>query len=386
MLKTKLSICSLTACLVAASGCNQKNDQATTESTGSINSTEVKNQLSSNFCMFYSTLGMLESMYKKKTGKTIVLSPEALAFWRLRKRLHSMVLRAQKENATQARLEEIFKYTWEEGAVFSEVIEMLDLYGVVPETIWKLKINTQSDADLLKAGIKTRLVSAWKKYKGDVSPNIIAEEVMLGDIFVTKPLEPTSPFTFQEKSYTSVDLLKDSIGFSPKEFKGTLILPGVNLSEVMGELKRFIATGIDVPFGIALDNKHIRRDKGVFEKSGEGFNADGFHAMLFSDFVNKGGSLAALPKSELESEASKPYSELDYFYVKNSWGTNLKSGKELPMGGRWILKKSYLDAMLAPPQKIAMAVLFPKQAVINLKLPLCKSVYTENKESCYADK
>jgi hypothetical protein len=260
------------------------------------------------------------------------------------------------------------------------------LYGVVPETIWKLKINTQSDADLLKAGIKTRLVSAWKKYKGDVSPNIIAEEVMLGDIFVTKPPEPTSPFTFQEKSYTSVDLLKDSIGFSPKEFKGTLILPGVNLSEVMGELKRFIATGIDVPFGIALDNKHIRRDKGVFEKSGEGFNADGFHAMLFSDFVNKGGSLAALPKSELESEASKPYSELDYFYVKNSWGTNLKSGKELPMGGRWILKKSYLDAMLAPPQKIAMAVLFPKQAVINLKLPLCKSVYTENKESCYADK
>lgn len=65
----------------------------------------------------------------------------------------------------------------------------------------------------------------------------------------------------------------------------------------------------------------------------------------------------------LAKEVQQPLSELEYFYLKNSWGP------VGPFSGFWVQKKGYIDALLKGDPYLFF--LLPKNKIQSLNLPKC---------------
>jgi len=83
--------------------------------------------------------------------------------------------------------------------------------------------------------------------------------------------------------------------------------------------------------------------------------------MLIVDFVNQGGKLGA--DENLQNELDKDSDELDYFYVKNSWGTGINEfGKSIESDGFY---KINLDYFIKSMENSVLGVTLPRN--INVK-------------------
>jgi hypothetical protein len=124
-------------------------------------------------------------------------------------------------------------------------------------------------------------------------------------------------------------------------------------------MKLTLARGINVPFSYVIFKDTFNSWDGSYSvtPSGTGTPLEiaGGHAVLVTDFVNKGGRPAALSAVALNTEVAKMSDALDYVVIKNSWGTTVQSPL-LRLPGYHTIYQSYIQELAKGNTNISIVV------------------------------
>jgi hypothetical protein len=298
--------------------------------TVDIPQTEVRDQGQVGFCWSYATIALVESDFKLRTGKSIDLSEEALGFYRL---LHGLEKLAEvatspddpilKDSNRPHEGNTLFDRQWPYGS-----FELLKRYGVVPESVWSMKLTNGWDtADLkqkLRTGLQKRI--AQKAKFGGSLPNQISTSELLSLMVDSGAFtsRPPAQFTLAGRSYTPQQYLKE-LGFDPDAFAIMETKSPEDLWPLIAATKRALARGVAVPFIYPVDFRRLKGDTFTDQQSSRieppyEFSLFSTHLVLITDFVNQGGRAGAIPADQAAVELKRPPNELETFLFKNSWG------------------------------------------------------------------
>ncbi len=344
-----VAIVSLTAC--------GRGSQPTSSSveTVDIAQTGVKDQGAFQNCWAYASTGLIESMYKMRTSRDIDLSEEALLFYRIAGHL----LLLTQENPTHAKLKEamapISANDFQNFAVTSygdepnSAMTIIEKFGVVPESVWSMKVSSSTEVFAMIDAIKEALLSL-SLVKGNTP--ITVEEILM-QVMVAPggfPSMPPSNFQFDGKLVSSQEFATSILNFDPKGMVSLAASDASGYERLIRGVKLALARGINVPIEFPEDRTRLN-DYTYGDERGRGdFIFHGRHVVLVTDFVNKGGKLGYVPLDVLNAEVSRPGADLDYLYAKNSWGisttTNPNNGRGVLEPGYYRLDQSYLRLIL----------------------------------------
>ena len=325
----------LTIGTLVACGRIRKPSVSTTESVD-IAQTSIKNQYAAGFCWSYAALAMIESNHKAQTGEDIDLSEEALGYVRMR---HELSQVAQKYRAGIMTLEAVT--TWLDGRSLEgwfvrnsdtspteDAMELIDDYGLVPESAWSLKLKTRNDVNTLKRSI----ASSFKQFLEGSDP--VSDSVL--DLVLTSDgafdSAPPSSFYFNGKRFTATSFARQYLKFSSRDYVLLQAKSASDTEKLISALKRAMAAGFSIPISFGVSMKNLKAgffsatDRTINELdsnpdiASEIINLTGNHAVIATDFVNRGGVEGAIPLDQLKLEVQKPVHELSYLKLKNSWG------------------------------------------------------------------
>lgn len=337
-MQAQLSRLIMSAVLVAlaATGCKRLSG-ASTRSV-EIPQTSVRDQGNAGFCWAYSDQAFIESYMLAKKGVPIDLSEEMFAFYRTAWDLFNLTLDSDGDD-----IADTDACSLNQGDLLNVGFNLAKELGVIPESAWSIKFNdsTGFNADTVHNNIKRRFLNYVKgRKKGSVTLEEIVSKVMVGP--GVYPSAPPASFVVDGRTYTGPSYLAEYIGFNPNEFKRYNLynLSQTELDMRIMHIKRTLARGYTVPIGIGVFG-----DVPYFELAGTGKTAadlrfDGGHAILITDFVNKGGRPGAMSVGEIQNEVMRPSSELAYFVVKNSWGQTNQPSSQKP--GYSAIDREYL--------------------------------------------
>src|SRR5262249_34274612 len=129
--------------------------------TVDVPQTPVQDQAFVGFCWSYATMGLIESQHKSATGKEVRLSPEALGFYRMAEGLYELT-RTNKP----AQILDTLKNDNPQGYVvmnddrqaYHDALSLLKVYGVVPESVWSYKFESDNQVQTVVIALKANLV------------------------------------------------------------------------------------------------------------------------------------------------------------------------------------------------------------------------------------
>lgn len=303
-----------------------------------IEQTPVENQFSIGFCWSYATIGLIESNYKARTGQSINLSEEALGFARMKEEMLQLansyrrgrISLEQALNATQGDgLEGWFVRTGNFDHT-RDAMELVDEYGVVPESSWNVKFKRQSETEQLKLSILDPFRSLLTS-DAAITPDAIDQVLTAPGAF---PAAPPKTIQFDRQTTTPVALARDILKFSSRDYIALQASDAAASLELIQIMKRAMAAGHSVPLSFAVSFGNLK--SGFFKAPNYGITdldsnptlaqslvqTSGGHAVLATDFVNQGGQEGAIRDDmlELEVEVEKDAEQLSYLKFKNSWG------------------------------------------------------------------
>lgn len=323
--------------------------------------TPVQNQGTVNYCWAYGMLGMVEGLHKKRTQEDIVLSPHALGFYHYVSIIKANLSKGLSEEEffgllNQTHAQQLDSSSAMDIAGSASPQRLLATYGAVPETAFKLRVDTPEQAANLAQGIARRMFEWTKKNGGEklktLSEDDIIKLFMIGKASGEYTAAPPKSFTYKGKTYTPLSFLKDYLKFDPQQIQ-TKGLPS-NLTGVKGtyaelSIKQFIdevnanlKAGISMPIALGVDMSRLVG--GTFQAEGQApFQRLGGHIMLIVGPVKK----------PINADNDK-----DYIIVKNSYGIGDKSTSD----GLFLIEVGYLKTQAAAPNTIAPMFNGPKTA------------------------
>jgi len=344
-----------------------------------IPQTSVKNQFAIGFCWSYATLALIESNHKLRSGEDIDLSEEALGYVHMRQEL---LLLAKKYRAGEISLDNAMEQLADRGlegwfvrasnsSGRDDAMELVDIYGVVPESVWSKKFTTRDQVSSLKKAIAAPFGDLLMS-SGSVNNNALDAVLTVPGAFDSPP---PSHFDFKGKNYSAKSFAQQYLDFSSKDYVLMQAQTASNVQKLVMATKRAMASGYSIPvsFGVSMNNlKNGFFRANDLEISALEANPDlsssvitltGSHAMVATDFVNRGGREGQLPPDELESEVKKSANELSYFKFKNSWGAHAsvtENGVDVTSGqdGYYRMDYAYIKAVAA---KGRFGVVVPKK-------------------------
>lgn len=303
-----------------------------------IPQTSIKNQYAAGFCWSYAALALIESNHKIRTGEEIDLSEEALGYVRMRHELSQVARKFRDGTMTFEAVS-----TWLDGRSLEgwyvrnsdtspteDAMELIDDYGLVPESEWSLKLKTRSDVNTLKRSI----ASAFKTFLTSSEP--ISDQA-LDSVLTTEGAftsAPPSTFNFNGKRHSSTSFARNYLKFSSQDYVLLQAKSASDTGRLISAAKRAMVAGFSIPVSFGVSMKNLK--SGFFSASdratsdldsnpdlvSEIITLTGSHAVIATDFVNRGGVEGAIPVDQLEIEVQKPASELSYLKLKNSWGAH----------------------------------------------------------------
>ena len=347
--------------------------------TVDLPATPVDNQGRFGICWAYGTIGLIESNYKRLSGVDVNLSEEALAFYFLSEHIASII----RESVSFA---EFFQQTsrgFNEG-YFARITEakkapgqldafdLVQRYGVVPESAWNYKITTGEQRSDLMGELRRKSIRYLSgRDLAAVTVQEVMDNIMVGEgVF---PSRPPDTFVFQGAMATAVDFSQRILGFKPTDYVAVEVQSEADLDPWIGAVKRALASGYTVPFGFPINVQRIKDNSfgsdGVSLDDPIAFVADGGHLVLVTDFVNLGGREGRVSDAELAAELSRPSSDLDHLRFKNSWGLGAKTDGDGRLvssspDGYYSLSRGYLVGAA----RAAAKGFLPLNAVVPLKV------------------
>ena len=338
-----LPILSVSIGSIFYASCNPQSRNENRTQSVAFPETEVKSQGQIGFCWSYTTIAMLESLYKTKTGKTFDLSEEALGYWRIRYSLMRLGEKYKTNQVTRADLDKIKFSENYEGANVSFAMDLIDNYGVVPESAWSEKFESRPKAISMWQAVHTKfneLIDSGKP----IDEAAIDQVLTSPGAFHSKP--PTT-FTFEGSEITATDFARNVLKFQSSDYSMLKSGTESETSTLIGAIKRSLIRGISVPLGFYVQHDLITNDEfqaplGYIFPTEESPDS-GYHAVLITDFVNVGSHEGKISADELGVEAAKGLNDLDYLKIKNSWGTR-STDSASPSDGYYKIMRDYLIA------------------------------------------
>lgn len=355
--------------MAAATSCLKKNPPPVSmPDSVDIVQTPVENQFAIGFCWAYAVNALIESNYRTQTGEVINLSEEALGYVRMRAELLQL---AQSYRAGTISLDEITNQIrghglegWfvrrSDSSETQDAMEMIDQYGLLPEDVWSVKFNSDSDVKQLKNAILKPLQELLTG-QAPITNQAIDQVLTVDGAFQSAP--PTS-FTFKGQRVTAKYFASKILNFRSSDYILIQAQKASDLQKVVAATKRAMAAGYSVPISFGVSTKNLRN--GIFKAEDRDVNTldndpglartlvpiNGSHAVIATDFVNRGGREGVLPTEELKSEVAKSASELSYLKFKNSWGAHAsttENGVQVNSGsdGYYRMEYGYMKAVAA---------------------------------------
>jgi hypothetical protein len=366
----KLTI-NLTVALMALSStaCLIKNQPAVSKTESvEIPQTPIKNQFAMGLCWSYATLALIESNHKIRTGSELDLSEEALGYVRMRMELADV---ARKYRNGDMPMEEITKWLdgrslegWfvrsPDSSPTQDAMELIDKYGLVPEAAWSTKFHSRDEILVLKRSISDAFQDLLLSSAPISESNLDAVMTADGAFHAAPP----QAFIFDRKHFTPQTFAKQYLKFQSKDYVLLSAKTAADSRSVINATKKAMAAGFSIPISFGVSMKNLK--SGFF--SAKDFeireldtnpeivsaiiSLNGGHAVVATDFVNKGGREGALPKDDLEREVAKPAEELAYLKLKNSWGAHsstTENGEDVRSSndGYYRMDYAYIKAVAA---------------------------------------
>lgn len=303
-----------------------------------IAQSSVKSQHKIGFCWAYATIGLIESNYKVSNGHELNLSEEALGYARMKEEMLQLaksvrsgrITRQMALNATQGDGLEGWYVRVADGDQTRDAMELVDDYGLVPEEIWSVKFRRVEDVTNLKQALLHPFFALLSGTDA-ITPAAIDTVLTSPGAF---PSTPPTTVVFNQVSLSPVQFASQVLRFHSRDYVAMRSSSASDMSRLMRAMKRSMAAGYSVPLSFAVSFENLQG--GYFRAPNyeiAEYNADpslapsllnvvGGHAVLATDFVNRGGSEGEVTPEELQAELAKGSEEIDYVKFKNSWGTN----------------------------------------------------------------
>jgi hypothetical protein len=301
----------------------------TTESGASavdIPNTSVKSQGVIGYCWAYAAVAMIESDYKKRTGRDIDISEEAIGFFHFAEQLKATMDRNLKTNRKDFLLYQGGFINGTSNAMGSkDAFALIERWGLIPESQWTEKFETEIDRDVALDSIKENFLALQEKIRGKqtvVQMNQIFE--ILTDGAFTK-VPPVDGFNNGSGQMNSVQYARNVVGFRPNAYQDVWIDRSNAASQLESSLQRVkqtLAAGNVVGLTISMPSTEtwFQRIQGTrFVGLNQPFALKGAHAMVITDFKNSGGVFGPMPN--VGEEVKKPIELELQFKLKNSWGS-----------------------------------------------------------------
>lgn len=348
--------------------------------------TPVEDQGRFGICWAYGTIGLVESDYKRRTGKEVNLSEEAIAFYHL---AEMITLQMHKSKT----FPQYFKDTsrgFNEG-FFSRILpakkqpgdldafDLINKYGLVPESAWNFKVKSpEARGELLRVIRQNSIRFLSGRDLEAVTVEDVMDQIMVGD--GAFPSRPIPEFVFEGRTVTAQSFAKDEIAFASDDFVAVEVAGEADLPQWITAVKKSLALGYAVPMGFPINIDRL--SGGTFGASGISpddsiaFARDGGHLVLVTDFVNLGGIEGVVSPEEILKEVAKPAEQIDYLKFKNSWGLGAKTDADgKPIGGSpdgyYRMSRDYLvgSARAASKGFLALNAVVPQSVLAPAALP-----------------
>lgn len=318
---------SLTAC--------GKSPQASALDAVSIEQTPIENQFSIGFCWSYATIGLIESNHKAKTGKSINLSEEALGYASMR---HELLDIAKMYRSRQLSLQNAIDRISGDGLEgwyvragdqdpSRDAMELIDDYGLVPESEWSFKFESPKSVQSLKQAIQEPFKSILLNDE-PINSDTIDQVLTVSGAF---PSAPPSSIYFEDRRMTTQEFARSVVEFRSRDYVAVRARNASDSLRVIQLAKKALAAGYSVPMNFAVSFGNLR--DGLFFAPNYSvtnldadpilantiINTQGGHAVLITDFVNIDGVEGAVSSAELTRQVNQPAENLRYFKFKNSW-------------------------------------------------------------------
>lgn len=362
--------------MLALSACKTRQTRSALESV-EIPQTPVKNKMKIGFCWAYATTDFLESEYKKSVGGTLNLSEEALGFYRIAE--HLMEILATKTDP--AEISEYIGCQRFQGLHILKLhdsqrsggLELAESYGVLPEEVYSVKFESEDQRSDTFWGIRERMKILMaekplsKITREDIETRVIVRPEGSPTRASSFTTVPPASFLWQGKTWTPKEFYNKHLNIKPTDFVKFEFKSEADYPKLVQLVKKTLAAGTSVPFGFGVDRNHLFQEDGATVFSGKrtvaGPNpsddpyapaadalkaagcppkkmreyAQGKHAVIITDFVNKGGREGAFESQQkLDAEVAKSADELAYLKIKNNWGIDEEGDED---GSAWLSSK-----------------------------------------------
>ena len=321
-LRTALFVLALTLASACKEGKQTSDSEASAVDTAN---TTIKSQGAIAFCWSYAAVAMIESDYKKRTGREIDLSEEAIGFFHFAEQLKAQMDWNLRMNQKTFELGEVGWINGMSKRVGSkDAFSLIERWGLIPESQWKIKFEDELDTKKARDSIKENFLALQEKIRSkqtSVQMNQIFE-ILTKEAFASVP--PVDGFNNGSGQMNAVQYARNVIGFRPGAFQDV----SLNINEpttvvsTLQRVKQTLADGNVVGISISMPKglDWVQRIQGTrFVGLGKPFVLKGGHVMVVTDFKNSGGVFG--PVADVGEEVSKEIEPGLVFRLKNSWGS-----------------------------------------------------------------
>jgi hypothetical protein len=360
----KLGFLAASVLLVGCRPNGERTEPSAVTEAVNISQTAGRDQGSIGFCWSYAIMGLLEGEYKARTGKSLVLSPEAIGAVRLVQSFKYLFVDAihAKENGEsiekiEADIGERFRSLssltskkereekWElnQAEYVNQALVFIEKYGLIPESAWKEKFSTEEEliqkVFLVKQGFFQLLRKSAKVPTDDEILKSVVSVAFQNQI-------PFEDFEFEGKRFTAKSFASDVVGFKKSNFQHRFVSSQEELESALQDIKKSLISGHGAVVNINMDREQPLEGTHRYRGTSIGSISNHFpHVVLVTDFVNQGGQPGFQPGTDLKKEASKSLNELDYIVAINSWGGAASEGQKGSVyRGNLELEAAYLTA------------------------------------------
>jgi hypothetical protein len=322
-LRTALFVLALTLASACKEGKQTSDSEASAVDTAN---TTVKFQGEIGFCWSYAAVAMIESDYKKRTGREIDLSEEAIAFFHFAEQLKAKMDWNLRWNEKEFELSD---GGWINGTSkkmgSKDAFSLIEHWGLIPESQWIIKFEDELKKKKAIDSINKNFLSLQEKIRGkqtSVQMNQIFE-ILTKEAFASVP--PVDGFNNGSGQMNAVQYARNVIGFRPGAFQDVALKsnePTIVVMSTLQRVKQALADGNVVGISISMPERleWAQRVQGTrFVGMGKPFVLKGGHAMVVTDFKNSGGVFG--PVADVGEEVSKEIEPGLVFRLKNSWGS-----------------------------------------------------------------
>ena len=326
------------------------------QTSSNIPQTSVKNQGVVEFCWAYSAVGLIESEILKNSGTSYDLSEEYIGVMYLLEQVSKLGKDYRAGTIGRGAYEEWLVHDVTEGGWTSTskqldqlyqdyftkfnmngAFELIDKYGLVQESDWRVKISNEEEKYVFVSSIKRTFNNMVKDPNKNLDPVDIFEELTDAGLLPKLSATPLRPSSWNIKPLEQFSIAAGANTHIAAEQAVTKLVQALDNGTAA-----VIEVGVDwnrigLDFSPRLPAYHKDLERPVQPRQ---FNLQGGHAMLVTEYKMR---------SDIPSGKAFDARDLDYIKVKNSWGSGINEfGREIESGGYYYLSWEYLrDAGLA---------------------------------------